>query len=268
MFSTDQKILVNCSGNRFDLLREHAIRMACLLKRGLCLFYYQRNFSAVEYREINRQLQQYKQEIGDKIPQLPVSSLILKGKFSSLEESLTKTYQCILLVTSREESAEIRKALHELRFPVMFLGEREKHQTGYKKVLIPVDRTPKNKESAPWGSYLARFNQSEITLLVAREKNKLNREEVQKNLHAINRLFGQFSFPHKTKNAKANSWKLHHEILERIRNLETDLLIFMASRSVNLLDRIIGIPEDQIILNATVPVICLNPNRSYYLLCE
>ena len=268
MFATDQKILVNCSGNRFEQLREHAIRMACLLKRELCLFYYLRNFSADEYLEINRQLQQYKQAIGEEVPQLPVSILILKGKFAAFEESLTNYYQCILLITSREDSSEIRKTLHELRFPVMFLGEPEKHQTGYKKVLIPVDWTPKNKESAPWGNYLARFNQSEITLLVANEKNKYEKEQVNKNLNAIHRLFSKFQLTPKTEAAKANSWKLHHEVLERIHDRETELLIFMASRSVNLIDRLIGIQEDKIILNATVPVICLNPNRSYYLLCE
>ena len=268
MFSTDQKILVNCSGDRFHQLREHAIRMAHLLRRELCLFYYQKNISTSWYEKISYELKNHKDELAKEYPQLPVSSLILKGKFSSFEESLTNRYQCILFITSREDSKKIRRSLQEIRFPVMFIGEEEKHQTGYQKVMLPVDWTPKNKESAPWASYMARFNQSEVTLLVANEKDQTNCEEVDKNLRSIHRLFRQFPIIHKTETAKASSWKLHSEMLERIRNRETDLLIFMASRSVNFIDKLIGIPEDKVILNSAVPVICLNPNREYYLLCE
>ena len=59
------------------------------------------------------------------------------------------------------------------------------------------------------------------------------------------------------------------EALDKSQSSGNNLMIIPASQHVSLLDLIVGLPETKLIRQAgEIPVMCINPKRDMYILCD
>ncbi len=126
-----------------------------------------------------------------------------------------------------------------------------------------------NKDLALWGSYMGRFNNSEILTLAANDKDKTNKKQVSLNILSIKKLLHKLNIQHSIFKGKKNSFGIQYEALDIAKKQYLDLLIILGSTTITFADKIIGLPEKKILKKAgDIPVMIINPQRDMYIMCD
>jgi hypothetical protein len=261
----DQRILVWCNKEK-NLL--HAILDAALLsgqlEKELCLF---ANYNTQKQQaQYETKLKGIAHNIKAQIPSINVSTLLLKGKLHELIPLLGEEYNCVMLCFGCKVNLRLLKAFYRSGFPFYFAKENTNPNNRLQKVIIPVDFRSATKDAILWGSYLGRFNRSEVVLLEANDKsdNALKRQVAQ-NISSAKNLYVQFLFNYWIETGSTGSWGIHREAMHKASGF--DLLVFTGSLNVTPPDYLIGPFEKRIINRCTKPVLLINPQKEMYLLC-
>lgn len=262
----DQRILVWCN-NKVNLQTAivDAAYLAIKLEKEVCLF---ANFNnAKEEKALLQRVGNYAQILKRDVPELNVSTLMLKGKLHRLMGELGEKYNTILLCCGKKMSNQLLKAFYRSRFPLFFSKQEPMSEQRFKKLIVPIDFRNNTKEAALWGSYMGRFNQSEIVLLVANDQNDNDLQpKVDGVVAFVKNLYNQFLFNFWFDHGKAGSWGIHKEAMRKVD--EFDLLIFTGSLYVTLPDYLIGPFEKRIINQCKTSVLLINPQKEMYVLCS
>ncbi|MBP7506603.1 MAG: hypothetical protein KA807_02170 [Prolixibacteraceae bacterium] len=262
----DQRILIFC--NEKKNIKQTIIDAAFLalkLEKEVCFFACYNNEKGKE--QLQKETSSYATILKKDIPQLPVSTLVLKGKLYKLVRELGEKYNTIMLCSGGEVSNSYLKAFYNSGFPFYFSREGRSIDKAFKRIIIPVDFRSGTKDSVLWGSYLGRFNGSEITLFKAKDNDNDLSEKVEDGIASALKLYNKFSFSYKVTESNVSSWKIHLKAMEL--SDEYDLLIFTGSFNVILPDWIMGPFEKRIVnkLKAT-PVLLINPQSEMYVICS
>lgn len=262
----DQRILVwcNCSEKLKSSIID-AVYLAIKLEKEVCLFANYKNEKDKE--QLQRLVNSYAHTIKKDMPQLDVSTLVLKGKLADLTHELGEKYNAILLCCNGKINKELMDAFYRSSFPFFFTKTENTSISKFKKVIIPIDFRNSTKDATLWGSYLGRFNQSDVVLLSANDKTDGEQQEkVDKIVAFVKRFYGQFFFNYWIEKGNSGSWKIHNEAAEAAKDF--DLMVFTGSLNVSALDRITGTFEQRIINNIDTSVLLINPQKEMYLLCN
>jgi hypothetical protein len=100
-----------------------------------------------------------------------------------------------MLCSGGKVSNSYLKAFYNSGFPFYFSREGRTADKAFKNIIIPVDFRNGTKDSVLWGSYLGRFNNSEITLFKAKDNDKDLSEKVGEGIESAVKLYNKFSFP-------------------------------------------------------------------------
>lgn len=262
----DQRIVVWC--NRDKNLQQtiiDAVFFALKLEKEVCLF---AHFETEKEKGIlQNRISTFAGLIKKDIPQLSVTTLLLKGKLDQLIRDLGEKYNTIMLCSGGKFTNQLLKAFYKSGFPFYFSKGNVQVENKFKKIIIPIDFRNNTKEATLWGSYLGRFNQSEITLLKATDSDPEIKQKVDAIMAFVKKFYDQFIFNYWVSNGSKNSWGIHDEAVAN--SNEFDLLIFTGSLNVTLADRIIGPFEKRMIQkSSTTPVLIINPQREMYVLCS
>lgn len=247
----------------------HGIRMSEIFNLQLCLFH-PVDRKAVDGK-VNAQLRLSAliKRVQPNAPHIPMASLCLKGSFKDTIRRVVDGFDAILMVCANTELKQKVKVLQESRIPFLFVGKSEVKQFAYKELLVPMDYRRVSKSSSLWGTYFARFNQSNIELLAANEKNESNHKKLEQNISSFERIMKGFELSFKQTKATKSSFNLPAEALLRAKAQKNDLLIIPASQNVNLIDQLLGLPETKVIRQAEgMPVLCINPSHDMLAMCE
>jgi len=261
----DQRILVwcndeeNCKRSILD-----AIYFAVKLEKEVCLF---ANYTDDNKRDtLSNRLSIFAEVIKNDIPSITVSTLLLRGKLSNLMKELGEKHNAILLCYGGKITNSLLRAFYRSGFPFYFSKERDKTGNNFKKIIIPIDFRNSTKEATLWGSYLGRFNQSDILLLKAKEKPGEQKEQVDSIIAFVKKFYNQFIFNYGVSEGKSNSWGIHNEAADKAQEFE--LLIFTGSLNVTFADWLIGPFEKRLVNRSTLPVLLINPQKELYVLCS
>jgi hypothetical protein len=149
------------------------------------------------------------------IPSLPVFGTFTRREIEQFSKRPGREIQHYLYTATAELwITACSKHSTALVFHSILARKKTSKGNQFSKVLIPVDFRNSSKDSALWGSYLGRFCNAEIKLLVASEKNTEDRALVASNTESISRLFTQFSFPWSSDFGKSSSWGIHKEAVK------------------------------------------------------
>ena len=262
----DQRIIIWCKEeNELQGIILDAVYFALKLEKEICLF---ANYRSEEEKKRYLQLTRaYAQTIKKDIPDLDVSTLVLKGQLNKLVPVLGEKYNVILFCCGGKVNHTILNAFYRAGFPFYFWKASKLKENRFENILIPIDFRNSTKDATLWGSYLGRFNESEIHLQIANDKNNndLN-QKVEKLVNFVEKFYGQFTFQFLLKKGKAGSWKIHKEALKEVHDF--DLLIFAGSLNVTFIDRLFGPFEKLIVNRSKTPVIITNPQKEMYVLCN
>ena len=158
----------------------------------------------------------------------------------------------------------------KLRLPFMVL------QPGYQtpdwkpqNIILPIGASPSDKETALWASYFARFGNSEITVLYAKEKTKIYESLTRGNVRFVLALFRKLKLTANVVHAKSRSGTLHHEAAEMALKEGNSLIIISTTRHFNIEHLLLGPMELETLKNKEkIPVLCINPRKDLYVLCR
>lgn len=262
----DQRIIVWCNklGDPKACLID-AVYLALKLEKELCLFAnYQTEKQKIHYQSL---IKVYEDTIKNDLPQLDVSRLVLKGKMKDLIRELGEKYNVILLCCNYKLSNKVLRLLYRSSFPFYFSKKEDVNTIKFKKILIPVDFRNNTKDATLWGSYLGRFNQSEIILHTANDKNDMElQDKVYNTIAFVKKFYGQFFFNFWFQQSAKGSWKIHEDAAQLSDNF--DLMIFTGSLNVSLFNWLIGPFEKRVVKHANSSVLVINPQQEMYLLCN
>ncbi len=267
---SEQRIMVHCdfSGTMHTAIA-HGLRIANIFEKELCLFHPLEKNGKSEKLEAQKALGKIIRKLKDDFPQMPISSLTLKGKLQQNIERITEQYDGIMLVLTSENIKKKLPALQESQIPFLFVKNNVPESLQYKKVMLPVDFRKTMKETSLWASYFGRFNQSQIEILCATEKHTEYKSKTRKNKLFIEQLLYKFELDAQFTQAQKGSFALPFEALNKSKKQEFDLMIIPSSQHISLLDLIVGLPETKLIKKSgDLPILCINPKRDMYILCD
>ena len=262
----DQRILIFC--NEKKNIKQTIIDAAFLalkLEKEVCFFAcYNKEKEKEQFLKETTSLASI---LKKDLPQLPVSTLVLKGKLYKLIKELGEKYNSIMLCSGGKVSNTYLKAFYNSGFPFYFSREGRSVDKGFKRIIIPIDFRNGTKDSVLWGSYLGRFIGSEITLLKAKDNDNDLSVKVEGGIASALKLYNKFSFSYKVAESNVSSWKIHTKAMEL--SDKYDLLIFTGSFNVILPDKIFGPFEKRIVnkINST-SVLLINPQAEMYVICS
>lgn len=267
---SEQKVMVYCDFSESDYQSiAHGIRISEIFQLELCLFH------PVEGKEIdakaNAQLRLTSliKRVKPNVSHIPMSSLCLKGSLKDTIGRVVGGFDGIVLVCANTNLKMKVQALQQSRIPFLFVGESKRKRFAYKEIMVPLDYRRVMKSSSLWGTYFARFNHSNVELLVAHETDSSNKKKLKLNIKSFERIMRGFGLETKKTNASKSSFALPNEALFRAKAQKSDLLIIPASQKVTLLDLWIGLPETKLIKQAEgLPVMCINPSHDMLVLCD
>ncbi len=263
---SDQKILVYCRDHDKAIIK-HGVRLAKIFKKELCLFSVYRDLE--EKIKVKEYLQRLSVDVIHENPEVQCSWLFLKGKIAGLTERLADEYNVIILIGEKENSKHLLPALRNAEFPFLFVSGADESGESYKKVFMPVDFRKECKQTGLWAGYFGRFNQSEVYMVEANEEGNYEEIALKSNIAFLFKLFRQFDIEYKTECSKKGSWGVQNEALKRAFEQHAGLFIFLGSRNDSFIDQLIGTPENRILKKSrTMPVLCVNPRRDMYVMCD
>lgn len=267
---SEQRIMVYCDfSESMKNAIVHGIRISAIFKKELCLFHAYNGKKPDAKQTAQRALAQVIRKLKDDFPSLKVSSLTLQGSLDRTIGQVAEAYDGIMLVLPADRLKPKIGALQVSQIPFLFVGSAEPESLHYDRVMLPVDYRKVMKDTSLWASYFARFNQSGIEALLARESDDENKSMVRKNCKFIEQLLAKFQIEPVVSKSDQSSFGLPFDALTRSQLEDFNLLIIPASQHISLLDLLVGLPETKIIRRAgAIPVLCINPRRDMYILCD
>ncbi|PTN09847.1 hypothetical protein C8N47_103141 [Mangrovibacterium marinum] len=247
----------------------HGLRVSQIFQKELCLFHPYGKGHKERKLDAQRTLGLLIRRLKEDFPTVTMSSLTLKGNLEQGITRIAEEYDGIMLVLSSDKLKPKIRALQQSQIPFLFVNGSTSHCLGYDQVMLPVDYRKVMKDTSLWASYFARFNQSAINVLCARENAKENQKMVKKNRLFIEQLLRKFKVNAHIEQAQKGSFGLPTEALERSKTRGDKLMIIPASQHINLIDLLVGLPETKLIRQAkNIQVMCINPKRDMYILCD
>lgn len=266
----DQKIIVSLSLNPSDKsLILNGITISSIFQKELCLLFNYSKKEKKEYEKFKTILDEYTIPIKNELKGIKISTLLLSESKGDLSEKLADDFEAILVIVPAKEFSIYSKSLAESPIPFLFINTDRKSVPEYSNLILPIDLRKQSSESALWGSYFGRFNQSKLVVVAANDKSKDAQQQVTKNVVLSKKLFQKFEINHKifkgTKSSLGNSF----EALNLAHSSKSDLIILLGSSTITPLDLLLGLPEKKLINKAgDLPVLLINPRRDNYMLCD
>lgn len=267
---SEQRIIVHCDfSEAMNDAIMHGIQIANIFEKELCLFHPLGKNGKSGKLEAQKALGTIIRKLKEDLPRLSISSLTLKGNLQQNIDRIAEQYDGVMLILTSENIKSKLPVLQESQIPFLFVTGSDHKFMRYKKVMLPVDFRKVMKDTSLWASYFGRFNKAEVEVLVATEKHSDETSKTLKNKKFIEKLLFKLHLDVQFTNAAKGSFGLPFEALGKCRENHFDLLIMPSSKHISLLDLIVGLPEMKIIKKAgNMPVLCINPKRDMYVLCD
>ncbi|MGQ8338637.1 hypothetical protein ACUNWD_18920 [Sunxiuqinia sp. A32] len=267
---SEQRIMVYCDFSQsMNIGIVHGARMADIFKKELCLFHALGKKDRNEKLAVQKSLTMIIRKLKKDLPGMTISSLTLKGELEDTIERVAEQYDAILLVLTDEKLKHKIKALQSSPIPFLFVKADTAEYLQYNQVLLPVDFRKVMKDTSLWASYFGRFNKSSVVVLGANDKDSDNQKKTKKNLKFIEKLLYKLHLDVTFEQANNGSFRLPWEALNKSVQNHSNLLIIPSSKNISLIDLMIGLPETKIIKKSgDLPVLCINPKKDMYILCD
>ena len=172
----------------------------------------------------------------------------------------------LILQLSENKKKIVQKYLNycrELRIPYLFFKD-EFPVMNLDKVMLPVGFLVEELEKAQFASAFGRFCSSQIFMLLANDYGS----KAAANAEKMKLIFDKFSLNYSLEKAKADSFKVEKEAVEKAFREEYGIVIISASREYGLDDLLFGPKELHLVRNSPVPLLIVNPRGDLYTLCD
>lgn len=245
----------------------HGVSLAGILNKELCLTAIWKNKEQKTW--LQERLIKATQAVKENLPEMRISSLLLKNSLCENMEKLAWNYDAVLVVIHQYDIKFGLKAFRESSIGFLFVKGDGPDFLSYKNVLLPLDYRKATKETALWASFLGRFNRSNVQVIYAKETDKEQAVSLMKNLNFIKKFLSNLNVACQVIAGKSSSWGICNETLVNALKLKGDVMIFAGSTYVSMIDLLIGLPEKRIIQKAgNLPILIINPRKEICVMCD
>lgn len=265
---SEQKIVVICDfSERMKEVIVHGIHVASILNKELCLTAIWK--SQEQKTRLQEKLIHATQSIKQNVPELRISSLVIKDSLRDNMEKLTWDYDAVLVVSHQNDAKSGLKAFRESSIAFLFVNGDSPEFLSYKNVLVPLDYRKASKETALWASFFGRFNRSLVQVVYAHETDQEQAGNLMKNLNFMRKFLSNLNVAHQEIAGKSSSWGICNETMANARKMKGDVMVFSGSAYVSMIDLLIGLPEKRIIRKAgDLPILIINPRKEICVMCD
>jgi len=148
--------------------------------------------------------------------------------------------------------------------PVVIVQHKKIAAHGYKKIVLPVDASKEVKQGIFYAILMAKQYDAEVKLYGKYESDEYIANQVKRNISFAKSFLAKNSVKHSEEIAgKGNHVK---ELLRYSARENADLIIIMTEKEADIVIEFIIGPDNEKIINneAEIPVLCVNPDLSYY----
>lgn len=194
----------------------------------------------------------------------PVNYYVLDDDFTDFMEFV----EAVILIFEVSDVPPYNKPMNhlklcrELRIPYYFVKPGQ--QIAFDRVLVPIGFLVEEREKGVFCRGMGLHFHSHIMLMVAHDYGT----RAQQNAESIKALMDKGSVEYEDVEAHKNSFKIELEAVDRVMELNADLLMISASRDYGMDDILFGPKELKVIKKSIVPLMVINPRKDLYTLCN
>ncbi len=185
-------------------------------------------------------------------------------------------YETINTISDELEARLVIMGIHEFKGMQRFTGSRAlKVMAGskipfimvsgpyqYRKdndIVFPIDHKLETKEKLIWANYMSKNFGSRIVMLAASHSDELLKKRTLGNLNFARKYLTEKGVDHEIHFAERGK-NFAEETIRFSKEINTNLILIMITKEINLQDFLLGAEEQKIIFNdSKISVMCVNP---------
>lgn len=194
----------------------------------------------------------------------PVNYYVLDEDFTDFMEFV----EAVILIFEVSDVPPFNKPINqlklcrELRIPYYFVKPGQ--QISFDRVLVPIGFLVEEREKGVFCRGMGLHFHSRIMLMVANDYGT----RAQQNASSIKSLMDKGNVEYEEVDSHKNSFKIELEAVDRVAELNADLLMISASREYGMDDILFGPKELKVIKKSIIPLMVINPRKDLYTLCN
>lgn len=126
-------------------------------------------------------------------------------------------------------------------------------------IVFPIDHKLEDKEKLIWANYMAKNFGSKIHIFAANHTDELLKKRTVGNVNFAKRYLDEKEVKYEVHHADKNA-NFSEDVIRFAKEVNTNLILIMITKEINLQDFLLGAEEQKIIFNdARISVMCVNP---------
>jgi nucleotide-binding universal stress UspA family protein len=158
------------------------------------------------------------------------------------------------------------KIVTESTIPFIIVQERGIRESGYDKIVVPLDLNRETKQKLKLVADMALYFNSKVYLVSPGETDEFLKNQLERNLNYAQQFMAEREIETEVEITETKSGNFVKSLLKYAASVDADLMCIMNFYESSLMHIIGGSYETQIIANeAQIPVLCINPKDNYVL---
>ncbi len=153
------------------------------------------------------------------------------------------------------------KVIVKSKVPFLVVQDKPSEKHRFTDIVFPIDFKAETREKLYWAIYMGKYFNSKIHLFKPPITDKAIAKKVNTNLNFAARYLIQNNIDYEIHVAK-KAGNFSKETIAFAQEINADLILITTTKSVNMTDFVLGLPEQEIIANnARIPVMAVNPRE-------
>ncbi|MDC1106367.1 hypothetical protein OAT16_06645 [Prolixibacteraceae bacterium] len=244
----------------------HATLLAEVMQKELCFYHISPNNT--NHPSIEKEMEKQKALILDKDPIQRVTIDVSCGEYDKMLIEKIEALDLLLFIFDKQRDHKKLQSLGESAIPYLFTDEQVDIHTIFKDIIFPIGYMKRAKDSALWASYIARYNQTNVTILRANDSDEKDKKLIDAHLYSIENLFDKFKFPYEIEPFPHASWSLTSATYKRAQKSDHGLIIMALSLDNDFITKLIpGYYKKHIKKSKNRALLLINSKRDLYTMC-
>ncbi len=153
------------------------------------------------------------------------------------------------------------KVLIKSKVPFLVVQDKPSEKHRFTDIVFPVDFKAETREKLYWAIYLGKYFNSKVHVFKPPTTDKSLVRMINTNLNFATRYLIQNNIDYQIHVGK-KSGNFAKETIDFSQEIKADLILITTTKSANMTDFMLGLPEQEIINNsAKIPVMAVNPRQ-------
>ena len=240
-----------------DYAMLHAYQIAKKIKMPIILVHIVDNSAEIESKE--EQLTQLAESFKKEHEDVDINCIVKKGNIFKTIYQVAHENEAYLAVMGTHGQKTLKKAMKVVKKFVkiaFILVQAPPKNNEIRKILVPLDTSPKTRANLNWIKVLGRYFELEVSLLYPVFKNDEKNKQTTRNLKFSEKILDKELIDYKVVRANQSD-NYPGEIFTQINELDIDLLSIMSTNYKRIIPRLKT--QEELETYKNTPILCVNP---------